>query len=432
MRSWLFICLCALTLSFGGVTAIAQKSEQVKRLERQRRELTAEIKRTSDLLRKTSNTASAGLKRLNLLSTKIAAQRAVIETLGSEISAADSTLRELGAKLDSLNRELDGRQGAYVKSVQAMQNRKFGHEYLLFILSSKDFDQGIRRTRYLKQYAARQKEEADKLRELCKEVSRKQAEISEEKNRKTTLLSSREKEREELQKSQDQSRQEVKKLQAKKKELQAELTKKQRQAKELNRKIELQIAKEIAESEAKARREAEARARAQRESGKPSTASTPTRKAATKGGYAMNEGEQKLSGSFEANKGRLPAPISGAYTIIGRFGEHAHEQLTHVRVNNSGIDLQGEPSAVARCVFDGVVTRIFVVEGYNNSIIVRHGNYLTVYSNITEVHVKSGDKVSGGQSLGKVYSDPELGGATLLHFQLWKERTKLNPSVWIR
>ena len=146
----------------------------------------------------------------------------------------------------------------------------------------------------------------------------------------------------------------------------------------------------------------------------------------------MTEKEIKLSKNFADNRGKLPSPISGPSRVVSRFGRQKIAGMQYVELNNNGIDLQGAAGARALSVFDGVVTRIFTLEGFNNSIIVRHGNYLTVYSNLTEVFVKTGDKVSTGQALGKVYSDPDVGGATKLHFQIWKETSKLDPSVWIR
>lgn len=105
--------------------------------------------------------------------------------------------------------------------------------------------------------------------------------------------------------------------------------------------------------------------------------------------------------------------------------------MKYVRTSNSGIDIQTSPGADARAVFNGEVTRVFVVPGYNNSVIVRHGNYLTVYSNLSQVYVKAGDRVSTRQAIGRIYSDPEDGNSTILHFQLWKEKTKLNPQPWL-
>ena len=208
-----------------------------------------------------------------------------------------------------------------------------------------------------------------------------------------------------------------------------------------------QIAEEIAraEAEAKATRERAARAERNRLAREKATASgkkvpdtapeaEPVREervADTKGGYAMTKAEKRLSDDFASNKGRLPYPVSGRHTIVATFGEQQHQELKYVRTNNSGIDIQTSPGADARAVFNGEVTRVFVVPGYNNSVIVRHGNYLTVYSNLSQVYVKAGDKVSTRQAIGKIFTDTEDGNATILHFQLWKEKTKLNPAPWL-
>ena len=181
-------------------------------------------------------------------------------------------------------------------------------------------------------------------------------------------------------------------------------------------------------------REAEAKARAERErlaKANKGKATDTERKADVKGGYAMTKVERALSANFAGNRGRLPYPVTGPHTIVASFGEQQHEELKYVRTNNNGIDILTSPGADARAVFNGEVTRIFVVPGFNNSVIVRHGNYLTVYSNLSQVYVKAGDKVSTRQAIGKIFSDAEDGNSTVLHFQLWKEKTKLNPEPWL-
>ena len=191
---------------------------------------------------------------------------------------------------------------------------------------------------------------------------------------------------------------------------------------------------EVAEAEAKAARERERRAREKAKAEGKEPVKEPVqeeRVADTKGGYAMTRAEKKLSDDFAGNRGRLPFPVAGRYTIVGTFGEQQHQELKYVRTNNSGIDIQTNPGAEARAVFNGEVTRVFVVPGYNNSVIIRHGNYLTVYSNLSQVYVKAGDKVSTRQTIGKIFTDTESGNATILHFQLWKEKTKLNPTPWL-
>ncbi|MGL5894199.1 MAG: murein hydrolase activator EnvC family protein, partial [Bacteroidales bacterium] len=121
----------------------------------------------------------------------------------------------------------------------------------------------------------------------------------------------------------------------------------------------------------------------------------------------------------------------GSYTIIGRFGTQQHKDHKFVTTENKGIDILVKSGTDARAAFEGVVSKVFVVPGYNNSIIVRHGNYLTVYSNLSQVYVKAGDKVSTRQVLGRIYSDPDENNKSVLHFQLWKETTKLNPELWL-
>ena len=138
-----------------------------------------------------------------------------------------------------------------------------------------------------------------------------------------------------------------------------------------------------------------------------------------------------MSGSFEKNKGKLPFPLSGSYKIVAHFGRQKHPELRYVQTENSGIDIVTTPGTKARAVFNGVVSRIFVTPGYNSTIIVRHGNYLTIYANLSEVYVRAGEKVSTGQNLGKIYSDSQDGNRTILTFQLWKERKKLNPELWL-
>lgn len=402
------------------VTFAQKKSAEVLRLEKQRKAIQDAIKQVDQLLRKTATTAKQSLKQLQLLEGQVKSRQEVINSLGNELKATDIRLARLQKEIEILQAQFEKRQQGYVKSLQALQKGNQAQDQLLFILSAKDFTQGMRRARYLSEYATWQKKEGEKLKGMKEELDKQTAELQAQRAQKAKLLITREDEQKKLQEDKDKVSAEVKKLQGKQSELKKELEKQQRQAAKLNQQIEAQIAKEIREAE-EARRLAEATNNAK---GK--------RKAATRGGYAMTEEELKLSGNFENNRGKLPAPISGRYSIFSRFGVQSHTGLSQIKVDNSGIDLQGSAGAEARAVFDGEVTRIFVMEGFNNSIIIRHGNYLTVYSNITDVYVTKGSKVKTGQALGRIYSDPDLGGATKLHFQVWKERTKLNPEHWIR
>lgn len=427
---------------WGCLLTSAQNSETVRQLEKQRKAALAEIELTNQLLVETTETARHSLSRLNLLSQKILARKKVVSLLNQEIGEIDKQMAGMRREIDQLEKELGGKRTNYSKSVQSMYKRHSSEDKLLFILSAGSFTQSLRRIRYLREYADWQKRQAGEIVGKQQEIAVKQAELEKRRMEKQALLDSREEETKQLQSEESNQKEEVQQLSKKQKELRGELAKKRRQAEALNRQIEKQIAEEIAraEAEAKAAREKAARERRAREKataeGKkaPDTTSEPIREervADTKGGYAMTKAEKRLSDNFAGNRGRLPYPVSGRHTVVAGFGEQQHQELKYVRTSNSGIDIQTTPGAEARAVFNGIVTRVFVVPGYNNSIIVRHGNYLTVYSNLSEVYVKAGDQVSTRQPLGRIFVDSEDGNTTMLHFQLWKEKTKLNPAPWL-
>jgi septal ring factor EnvC (AmiA/AmiB activator) len=223
---------------------------------------------------------------------------------------------------------------------------------------------------------------------------------------------------------------EINELNKKQQRLQDELKKKKRQADALNKQIEKQIAEEVAKAEAEARAASE-REEKSKQAATQSKAGENKRVADSKGGYAMTRDEKRLSDNFAANRGRLPVPVTGQYSIVSAYGEQQYQDLKYVRVVNNGIDIQATSGSEARAVFNGKLTSVFVQPGYNNSVIIRHGNYLTVYSNLSEVYIKQGEEVKTGQSIGKIFTDSENDNATILHFELWKEREKQNPQPWL-
>lgn len=439
--SWLAIFALFLSVALSG-----QNSAKVRELEKQRKAALAEIDMTSQLLNETKQTARNSLNRLNLLSQQIISRKKVISLLNQEIGVMDNQIADAGQEISRLERELGSKRSNYGKSVRSLYKRHSSQDKLLFILSADNFAQSLRRMRYLREYADWQKHQAVEIIEKQKEITRKKKELEEKRAEKNQLLGKREDESRKLQTEESNQKEEVQQLNKKQKQLQAELKKKRQQADALNRQIEKQIAEEIARAEAEAKAARERAARVERErlarekaaaAGKSVETKPETepireeRVAETKGGYAMTKAEKRLSDDFAGNRGRLPYPVTGRHTIVAPFGEQQHQELKYVRTNNSGIDIQTSPGADARAVFNGEVTRVFVVPGYNNSVIVRHGNYLTVYSNLSQVYVKAGDKVTTSQPIGKIFTDTEDGNTTILHFQLWKEKTKLNPAPWL-
>lgn len=420
-------------LSAGSV--FAQNSSRVRELEKQRKAALAEIEMTNQLLNETRQTARNSLNRLNLLSKQILSRKQVIDLLNQEIGEIDKQIVVSRQNISRLEKELGNKRQNYGKSVRGLYKRRSSQDRLLFILSADNFAQSLRRMRYLREYADWQKKQAAEILDKQQEIAGKQQELEKTRGEKNALLGVREEESRKLRDEESSQKAEVQQLNKKQKQLQADLRKKQQQADALNRQIEKQIAEEIARAESEARGATQGQTGA---SGKKRTDAKPmaepareARVADTKGGYAMTKAEKRLSDDFASNKGRLPYPVSGRHTIVASFGEQQHQELKYVRTNNSGIDIQTSPGADARAVFNGEVTRVFVVPGYNNSVIIRHGNYLTVYSNLSQVYVKAGDKVSTRQTIGKIFTDTENSNATILHFQLWKEKTKLNPAPWL-
>lgn len=418
------------------LTAFSQKSAQVRQLEEQRKKALAEIEMTNQLLKETTQTAKNSLNRLNLISQQILSRKKVISLLNQEVNEIDNQIAVSRREINKLEKELGEKRTNYGKSMQSLYKRHNSQDKLLYILSADNFARSMRRMRYLREYSDWQKRQATEIIDKQTEINLKRQELEKTRAQKNSLLGTREQESKQLQTEESSQKVEVQELNKKQKQLKDELRKKQQQANALNRQIEKQIAEEIAraEAEAKAARERERRAREKAKAEGKEPVKEPIREervAEVKGGYAMTKAEKKLSDDFASNRGRLPSPVSGRYTIVGTFGEQQHSELKYVRTNNSGIDIQTTPGGDARAIFNGEVTRVFVVPGYNNSVIVRHGNYLTVYSNLSQVYVKAGDQVSTRQAIGKIFTDTEAGNATILHFQLWKEKTKLNPAPWL-
>ena len=190
---------------------------------------------------------------------------------------------------------------------------------------------------------------------------------------------------------------------------------------------EIEKARKRAEEEAKRRAE-EAR---KKSAPKQETASTPKETAPAKKVevYKTDSEDRRLSGTFEKNKGILPIPITGAYVIVGHYGQYQVKGLRNVRLDNKGIDIKGQAGANARAIFDGEVSAVFQYNGLSN-VLVRHGSYISVYCNLSSVRVKKGSPVRTRDILGEVNTDKE--GNTILHFQLRKETAKLNPEQWLK
>ncbi|MDR0795266.1 MAG: peptidoglycan DD-metalloendopeptidase family protein [Tannerella sp.] len=408
--SFAFVCMLLYFLLFLCTTA-PLISQNTRDLESQRKAKMEEIELTTRLLNEIRSSARTSLNRLTLLSAQVESRKKVINLLNQEISAIDHDITAMQRELVIMEKDLKDFRERYAESVQKLYTRRTSQYKWLFVLSAHNFSQIVRRMRYIREYADWQKRRGFLIIKKQEELNRKQMDLEKSRSEKVALLSDREEEIKQLGKEEGNYRTEVRELNRRQREVQAELDRQRRQATELNRQIERIIAGD--------------QSRADRDSG--------SRKAESSGGYRMTPQEQKLAGEFASNRGKLPFPLSGKYKIVRPYGEYQHPQYKNVRLKSNGIDIQTESGTEARAVFNGVVRGIFMVPGSNyHNIILRHGNYLTVYSKLSEVFVKNGESVSTSQRLGRIFTDTKNDHATILTFEIRKEKDTLNPEVWLQ
>ena len=418
MKNILLLCLTCLFVW----NASAQTTQKIKELESQRNELQQQIAESETLLRSTKKDVKSQLDNLALINGQIADRKKYINAIERDVKSLNNEINALQRQLKTLQRDLKDKKDKYESSVQYMYRNKSIHEKLLFIFSADNLSQTYRRMRYVREYANYQRLQAIEIERKQKQVNAKKAELETTREAKEKLLEEGEAEKKKLEKQEKEKQGILNGLKRKQRGIQSEINKKRRSANKLNAQIDRLIEQEIE----KARKRAEEEARkAGKKAGEKSAGQQPAPKG-TVDKFRMNSEDRQLSGTFESNKGRLPMPITGPYVIVGRYGQYAVTK--NVRLDNKGIDIRGKEGAKARAVFDGEVSAIFKYNGLSN-VLVRHGNYISVYCNLSSVSVAKGSKVKAREEIGVVHKDAS--GNAVLHFQLRKETTKLNPELWL-
>ena len=439
--------LIAIILLLGtSTTLLAQSNKLIKELESKRGALQKQIAETESLLKTTKKDVGSQLNGLAALSGQIEERKRYIKSINKDVDAIGDELYKLERQLGVLRKDLADKKKKYESSVQYLYKNKSIEEKLMFIFSADNLTKMYRRLRYVREYATYQRLQGEEILKKQEQINRKRAELQQVKAAKESLLKERESEKAKLEVQEKEKRTLVANLKKKQQGLQSEIRRKKTEANRLNARIDRLIAEEIEKArkraEEEARREAEARRKAAeaKSTSKESEAkksdsrkSSSSRKSATEKpmeSYSMSREDRELSGNFANNRGRLPMPISGSYIITSHYGEYAVEGLRNVKLDNKGIDIHGRPGAQARAIFDGKVAAVFQLNGLFN-VLIRHGNYISVYCNLSSASVKQGDNVSTKQSIGQVFSDMSDSGRTVLHFQLRREKEKLNPEPWL-
>lgn len=416
---------------------LAQSNKLIKELESKRGALQKQIAESETLLNTTQKDVGSQLNGLAALTGQIEERKRYILTINNDVESIERELTSLERQLARLQRDLKDKKRKYDSSVQYLYKNRSIEEKLMFIFSAKSLAQTYRRLRYVREYATYQRLQGEEVLKKQEQVNHKRAELRQVKAAKEGLLKEREEEKLKLEAQEKEKKTLVANLQKKQRGLQNELSKKRREANQLNARIDRLIAEEIEKARKRAaeeaRREAAARKKAAEKTEKTSTASATTKpkpNAAPLDPFSMSKADRELSGNFASNRGKLPMPITGAYIITSHYGQYSVEGLRNVKLDNKGIDIQGKPGAQARAIFNGKVAAVFKLNGLFN-ILIRHGNYISVYCNLSSASVKQGDEVTTKQSIGTIFSDGADGGRTVLHFQLRKEKEKLNPEPWL-
>ena len=417
---------------------LAQSNAKIKELENKRGELQKQIEQSETLLRSTKKDVGSQLSSLVLLNGQIEERRRYVTAIETDVQSLNDEVYMLQRQLRKLEADLRDRKKKYESSVQYMYKNKSIEEKLLFIFSAKTLNQTYRRMRYVQEYATYQRIQGEEIMKKQEQIRLKKTELEQVRAAKSKLLAQGEQEKLKLENQEKEKKTILASLQKKQKGLQSQIRRKRQQAVKLNaqidRLIEIEIAKarkraeEEARREAAARKKSEVKAKAKTSSGSASkSSSSSAKKSAPMERFSMDKADRQLSGNFEKNRGILPIPITGPYIIVSHYGQYSVEGLKNVKLDNKGIDIQGKSGAMARAVFNGEVSAVFQYNGLVG-VLVRHGNYISVYCNLSSASVSKGDKVKTKDVIGRVYEDE---GRPVLHFQLRKETTKLNPETWL-
>jgi murein hydrolase activator len=449
--SKILIFLIAMVLMPGISGAQNAKTKLIQK----KKKIEKEINQTNTQLNKTKKDKQANLNQLVLLNRNINKREELITTITTEVGGLASQVNALSDTITRLSGELQSLKKEYARMIYSANKNRNAYSRLMFVFASQNFNQAYQRLKYFQQYSAYRQAQVKLIEKTQVSLSAKKKEIERVKNSKLTLVQQQEQEKQQLTREKEQKNTAIRNLSSKEKELLKTLHEHELAANKLQSAIEALIAEEMRKAEelrkaelarkARAERKAELARKAKESNSKEKTVtpvvkpilSTSTKPAETgpaktdvaEPAIILTPKQATLSQNFAENKGKLPWPVERG-AISSSFGEHAHPLYKDIKIKNNGIDIVTSKGTKARSVFNGVVSSVMSIPSMHNIVIIRHGDYLTVYANLGEVYVKKGDNVNIRQPLGQVYTDPS-NAKTMLQFQLWHSTSLLNPESWI-
>ena len=396
-------------------------SQTKKELEKKKDLIQKDIEYTNQLLNQTKKNKSSSLIQLVTLNKKISYRSDLIGNISTEIHVVDKEIGNVSVNIDSLDNTLKRLKGQYATMLYYAYKNQSAYSKLMFIFSSDGLNQAYKRMLYLRQLSNYRIQQRDLIVQLQDSLNGKKSKLVDVKTDKKHLLHQQEKQIKELDKEKKEQVEVLNTLASREKKLRGDLKEKQKKQQQLSAKIEEIIRREILAARAAARRKAASGA----------TASKSTKKIDNSNSAAILSSTPealKLSNDFENNKGRLPWPVERGI-ISSSFGRHSHPVWKDVVVNNNGVDINSSKGAKALSIFEGkVIYVLMVVDKY--AVLVQHGEYFTLYSNLEKVFVKVDDKVMIRQPIGIVQTNDEE-GKTELHLEIWRGSNKMDPEVWI-
>jgi len=390
-----------LSFTFIIVFAMGGFAQSRQELEKRKKKIAEEIEFKNKLLEETQINQKASLGQLILLNTKISEREDLINTISRELTFIEKEVEKTSSLIKSLEADLQRYKDEYAKLIYNTFKTKNNYDKLIYILGSQDINQAFRRLKYLQQYAEYRVNQAALIIRTQEQLNRKKEGLEEIRKEKEVLLKEEKEASSTLFAEKSLQQNVYKDLQNKEKQLRQEIKKQQQEAEKLKKAIQ-----KIIEEELKRQEEAK-----------------------KKSGFALTPEAKALSDDFQNNKGKLPWPVEKG-VITEKYGEHPHPVLREIKIQNNGINIGTTKGAEARSVFSGKVSAVIVLPGSGIAVMVRHGEYLSVYSNLAEVYVKKDDSVDMKQAIGKIISDTEQ-GKTELHFELWKGQVTQNPALWL-
>lgn len=419
MRAWSFkqalwmLALVGVSFSMSG-----QQPTQKEKLEQRKTQLQDEIEVANGILKKTQKDKELTLSQVRALDKKVKAREELIRTVQTQITNSDREIRRQKNEIARLDGEIKTLKEKYAGMIREAQKRGTPSSALAFVFASDDLQQALKRLYFLRQYSGFRQTQVEEIKALQAEKAKAITAIEAEQGRKRQLLGQEVAQKQELVAEKSQQEAAVAKLKKKESQIATDIKKKRSELQKLEKQIQ-----KIIQDELKRQREA---ARKQAEAQNPGST---TQAGSSSTSFALTPEGAALAKDFASNKGKLPWPVERGI-ITQNFGENPVPGTSGVTIKNPGVDIGTPSKSGVRAVFNGEVSTVVRIPGANRVVLIRHGNYFTVYSNLDEVYVKTGDKVTTKQSIGRVAADPETGESTL-HFELWMDTNNQDPKPWL-